>query len=215
MLTMYVLGLIFIYLVLRFIPRLSNRGPIGIDQLRFPLLFGAAILGLGIVLAAARDWRARTLTTNLELLRPTWRNSLLNDMSLALVLDIIAPVLIYAATSALLLNLHSNYTVAPMAAILSFVVFAATGLSMAIGLGGVMIVIQRQWLASLMIFGICFGLAIMLSILSAWWKLPGIKSGAADPWNLTKLMWIPLATGLALTFWMRKRWLKLQFGLRN
>ncbi|MCH8054383.1 MAG: hypothetical protein IH895_10000 [Planctomycetes bacterium] len=201
--------------------RMSLRGPTrppwtsqDFSGLRAQFLVMVIALLLMTAGRAAYAWRARLLTLPLEFLRPYTRRALQNEMAVAFVLDLVPPVLVVAAIGAVGINLDSELRVAWERVPIDFLLAALACLAMTVGVGAVMVVVQRDWLVLVLILTIIIVTAVTVSLVTIAQVSPEQMMQRLPPRVIEAQLCVTGAIGIVLAWLMRRRFMAMEIGSR-
>jgi hypothetical protein len=185
------------------------------DLVRSQFLIVSGFMCIGAAIRVAATWRARMLTLPLEVLRPCDRRVLQNEMAAAFLIELVPLVLLMAALEAVGLNIDATWRVAWNRVPGDFALLAVCVLPLVVGVGAVMVVVKREWLATLLLLAAPMLLAIAVGALVALQYQNPTQVVRAGPRAFLTQLWAPAIIGAALAAWMYRRWLAMEIGARG
>ena len=152
----------------------------------------------------------------LEILRPRSRRSLQQEMALAFLLDLLPVTTLVTVIHAVAMNLNADFSVRWESVPQSLVIWFLTNLCAAVGVGAVGVVTQRFWLAMVLMMGIVY-LGILGTIGLVHWQvgISSVRMFGLSSHTVENQLWLPIMMGALLTWFMARRWFRMEIGARQ
>lgn len=197
--------------------QIFTRGDWSLRNLSPPLAMSGPFLLLVIAGGRSSAWRMRIPVFSLELQRPGSRESMQYELMAAFALEFVSTAFVFALAVSGAFSLvdypHVDWGLLPM----TFLTCFLTGWLVATGLGSLIVLVNRGWLAFVLFVLSLLGitaLIITVIVMTDTRVFPAAPSPERTVQLLQAALWVPMLCGGILAFVMGRRWLRLEIGTR-
>ncbi|MBI2823751.1 MAG: hypothetical protein HYX69_03555 [Planctomycetia bacterium] len=176
------------------------------------LCFAAWMILAQTTMQIAGMWRMRLAVLPLEMTRPVARGALQREWIAAYIADLAPSTAVAAASGALAVNMAAPTAIDWPSLPLDFLILFPAALTLAIGVGSLLIVVRRFWLALLVVFGVIWLTAVALVGMTV---VRGGGPGSLTAADFSRQMmegqsWILAAIGAVLAAFAARRWMRME-----